>query len=375
MPENNLLSYEQLKALAEAVGRGYKNPSFTFSLNKNDFSAKDAEQALQIQLQCLCGYDPVKGECDYHTFERNIPTVCSLIETAISTATPKSVVNQYERFCEFKTFGYNQEPTFYQRTTNASRRRALTFISRGAKAGVYDTFRLEGRDFRGRKFTITAGSEMTFEDFITNRRTFAELMSVVEEGRNKRLQEVITEALVGAVKTLQTANKHAATGFVATEFQERLSIADSYGSAPSTIVCTKAFANKLGASVSFDAMSDRMKEEFYANGGFLGMYTGRYPIVVLDQSYTDETNTVKEINDGVCYILPNTASDSAKPIKLGTVGGPHVKYIDNQLDWSLRFDMFQEYAIAIVVDNDICAYIDLSLLPAGQTASDYGIEE
>lgn len=366
-----ILSQDQLRQMAMSLGKSYNNKATKFSLNGVEVSSNAIESAFVRQLQLLSGLDETTNTINIHRFSENQHRCFELMETAVDSALPKKVLQQYYRFVETKNFEENERPVFYQRITSSSRRRALRYVSLGSRAGIYNVFKLSGRDFDSKVFTVTGASELSFEDFITQRITFSDVMDIMLEGIDKRVQEEITGCLIGCIKNMQPANKHAATGFVKSEFDARVSIADSYGTAPSTIICTAEFARNL--KPDFDAMSDRMKEEAYSKGGFLGMYDGRHPIAILDQSYKDETNMVKEMNDGLCFIIPNTAGHNGQPIKLGQIGKTHMRKIEDEATWGMRIDMFKTFSIALVVDNDICAYVDLSLTPENDDASSYGL--
>ena len=139
-----LLKNNELKDLASALGKAMVSPTLNFSYAGETLSLNSLDSAFRDQMRILCGYDEVTGRQDVHVFEQNEPLVYSLMETVINEAAPKKVEQQYKGLCEFKRFGENERPVFRLRVTNASRRRALKFISRGAIAGIYDALELAG---------------------------------------------------------------------------------------------------------------------------------------------------------------------------------------------------------------------------------------
>lgn len=371
-----LLSEKQLKDLAVATKIAINSPSCNFSYAGKNCSAAELEATMKNQLQELVGYNASSKEIDFHKFEQNEPLIFSLMETMVSEASMKKVEEQYKGIAEFKNFGMTEKPVFRIKVTNSSRRRALTYISRGAIAGIYDVFELAGESFEGKIFDIVGAGRISFMAFITNEITLSDIMDIILEGFNKRLIEAISEAVVGMIKNLNPYNKRGASGFSADLFDSLLQIADSYGTAPSYIYCTKNFASKLFPYTTADhnAYTDAMKTELYRNGGYLRNYKGMHPIVIIEQSYDDgdKTYSKKIMNDGICLIVPNNGLVNGKPIKIGRLGSTHMRRRE-QTDYSIAIEAFQSYSLAVVVDDDLFAYIDASLLQTGETLGNYGL--
>ena len=370
-----LLKNNELKDLASALGKAMVSPTLNFSYAGETLSLNSLDSAFRDQMRILCGYDEVTGRQDVHVFEQNEPLVYSLMETVINEAAPKKVEQQYKGLCEFKRFGENERPVFRLRVTNASRRRALKFISRGAIAGIYDAFELAGDVAEGKIFDLVGAGRISYMNFITGEFTMTDVMDIILEGFDKRVIEAISSALVGLVKNLQTQNKKGATGFSADLFDSLLSIADTYGTAPSYIFCTKLFAQKLFpyTTGTYSAYTDEQKAELFRNGGWLRNYKGMHPIVIIEQSYEDETYTKKVMKDGLCLIMPNNGLVNGLPIKIGEIGSTHVRR-RNTTDWALEVEAFKQYSVTIVCDNDLFAYIDTSLLEDGESLTTYSVE-
>jgi hypothetical protein len=101
--------------------------------------------------------------------------------------------------------------------------------------------------------------------------------------------------------------------------------------------------------------SDAMKDEMWRNG-YLGNYKG-HQVVVLRQSWTDETNTTKVIDPSYAWIIPGGAE---KPIKIAFEGDTMIKEEDND-DWSKGIHFYKKVGVAAIVNNDICVYRNESL--------------
>ena len=133
-----------------------------------------------------------------------------------------------------------------------------------------------------------------------------------------------------------------------------LATADAYGK--STIYCTFEFAATMLPTGSWSAMSDNMKEQLWNNGAFT-TYKG-HTVVILPQSFEDETNTTKVIDPSICYIIPTGAE---KPVKVAFEGQAQVKSFENR-DWSTEIQTYQKLGVATyLVNPGICVYENSSL--------------
>lgn len=359
-----LLNEEGLIKLAKKVGLANRDITCSVQIGDKEFSAASLECGLREQLRLLCGYNERTKRCDVHEFNKNQELACQIMEIAIDSARdPRKVAQQYAAIAEMKTFGEEERPVFYIRQTLASKRRAMQYVKRGAKAGIYDSFELASDKIDGHVFTITASGRLSYEQFISGEFTLADIMDIINEGTQKRLQEILAALLGDTIRKMPQTNKKMANGFAKEMFDELLDKSDSYGAGNSTIYCCKSFARKMAAGVQSSGLqlSNNMKEELFKNGGWFGTYPGGSPIIIIEQSYTDETNTEKVMNEGYCFIIPNGIGSDAKPVKLGQMGKTHIRKRETT-DWGIVIDSFQQYAVAIVVQNDIFAYIDCDLL-------------
>jgi hypothetical protein len=131
-----------------------------------------------------------------------------------------------------------------------------------------------------------------------------------------------------------------------------LAIADSYGT-KADIYCTFEFAATMVPAEGW--VSDDMKNAKW-NNGYLGNYKG-HKVIVLPQSYEDETNAVKVIDPSYAWIIP---SGSAKPVKIAFEGGTIVDEYVNY-DRSREVQVYKKVGVRAVFSNDICVYQNTSL--------------
>ena len=102
--------------------------------------------------------------------------------------------------------------------------------------------------------------------------------------------------------------------------------------------------------------SNTMKEQFW-NNGYFSSYKG-HNVIILPQSFEDETNAKKVIDPSLAYIIPTGAE---KPVKVAFEGAAQVKSFENR-DWSTEIQTYQKLGVATyLVNPGICVYENTSL--------------
>ena len=171
------------------------------------------------------------------------------------------------------------------------------------------------------------------------------------EGLDECIYLEIERALKAAVSDVPTANFHEENQFNETEMDRLVAIADSYGQA--TIYCTFEFAATMIPSEGW--ISDDMRNQKW-NNGYLGNYKG-HRVIVLPQSYEDETNAVKVIDPAYAWIIPTGAD---KPVKVALEGQAIVREIENA-DMSREVQIYKKLGVCAIITNNICVYRNTSL--------------
>ena len=81
-------------------------------------------------------------------------------------------------------------------------------------------------------------------------------------------------------------------------------------------------------------------------------------MIVLPQSFEDETNAKKVINPSYCWIIPTGAE---KPVKVAFEGQTAVKEHENA-DWSREIQTYKKFGVAVYNQNPgICIYKNSAL--------------
>lgn len=338
------LNKTDLIKLAKTVANANPSSKVAYSFGEDQFSYADLNDTLRAELRELAG--------TYQLYRENKNTIFELIEQTIDDILPRRVLEQYGQFAEIKTFGQGEKPVFTQKITMASKRRAKQFVTKVGLAGVYEVFKLDGQSYEVPTSAFGGAAQIGFEEFLDGRVDFAEVLDIVMEGLDECVYLEIERALKGAVTNLQAANKSSQTAFVEAEMDRLISIADAYGQ--STIYCTYEFAATMVPETGW--ISDNMKDQKW-NNGYLANYKG-HRVIVLPQSYEDETNTVKVIDPAYAWIIPTGGND--KPVKVAFEGQTLVDERKNY-DWSREVQVYKKLGVAAIITNNICVYVNTNL--------------
>lgn len=340
------MNFNDTLQLAKAVAKASKSAPVAYSFGDKTYQYSEMCDTLRDEFKALAP--------DFRTYKINQNTIFALLEQTVEDVLPGRVLEMYSAFAEIKIFRQSEKPIFTQKTTVASRRRAKQFIGKVGLAGLYEVFKLDGRSYEVTTNAIGGAAQIGFEEFLDGRVDFAEVLDIVMEGLDECIYVEIEKQLLGAVENVQATNKSTQTYFDEAEMDRLLSIADSYGK--SAIYCTFEFAATM---VPSDArMSDAMREAMWDNG-YLGNYKG-HQVIVLPQSYEDETNTTKVIDPSYAWIIPVGAE---KPVKIAFEGGTIVDEYTNY-DRSREIQIYKKVGVRAIFSNAICVYRNTSLTRA-----------
>ena len=338
------LQFNDMLTLAKTVARANSASPVAYSFGDKKFSYKELNDTLRDEFKELAG--------TYSLYRENKNTIFSLIEQTIEDVLPQRVMEQYSQFAEIKQFAQGDKPIFVQKITQASRRRAKQFIGKVGLAGLYEVFKLDGQSYEVTTNAIGGAASIGFEEFLDGRVDFAEVLDIVLEGLDACIYVEIEKQLRGAIGNIQVANKSSQTTFVEKEMDRLISIADAYGG-KSAIYCAFEFAATIVPDSGW--ISEDHKNQRW-NNGYIANYKG-HDVIVLPQSYEDETNEVKVIDPSYAYIIPVGAE---KPVKIALEGGAIVDEYNNY-DRSREVQIYKKIGVRAVFSNAICVYQNSSL--------------
>ena len=339
-----MLNKEQLIELAKANAKASLNPSTTFSFNGQKLSANALNATFEKELNEL-GKTP-------QLFRENQNLIYTLLEVGLTEVLPVRVLQSYGQFADVQTYPQGTKPVFKVRVSEASKKRAKQFVTKVGLAGRYETFKLDGYSLEVPTSAYGGAARVEWEEMLDGRFTMNDYYSLVLEGLDEAVYREIAKSLKAAVENIGAANKTSQSTFDEGEMDRLLQTADAYGR--STIYCTFEFAATMIPDK--DWASSEMKNQLWTNGYFT-TYKG-HNVIILPQSFEDETNTKKVIDPQYAYIIPTGAE---KPVKVAFEGSAQVKSFDNR-DWSTEINTYQKLGVATyMVNPGICVYTNTEL--------------
>lgn len=340
-----MLSKTSLIELAKATAKASLTPNVAFTFGEEKLSYEALENTFRKEMNELAG--------SWASYRENKNTIFQIMEIMLTEVLPPKVLADYGRFADVRRFPQGTRPRFYQKISEASRRRAKQFVTKVGLAGRYEVFKLDGTELEVSTTAYGGAAQIAFEEFLDGRIQMSDVYDIVLEGMDEAVYKEIAKALVAMTANLPTHNMVVESSFVETEMDQLLQIADVYGKA--TIYCTFEFAATMLPQTGW--VSDEMRNTRWANG-YLGNYKS-HDVIVLPQSFEDETNSVKVIDPSYAYIIPSGAE---KPIKVAFEGDAQVKEIESQDDWSRVIHTYQKFGVAVVgLNPGLCAYRNTSL--------------
>ena len=295
-----------------------------------EFAAEnyDYEAALHDELAKLMTKDG--KHFNRHVFNRNKEDVFELLEENLQEVLPQNIKSALDMFVEVKNYAQGQRPEF--RVTRG-KIRGKQFVTRATESGNYETFRLDRDRFDLYIQAIGGAGYVDFERYLDGLESMTDIYEVIQEGIVDRLFEMVQGCLLNSWNAAgrPARNKVATNQFNPTAMKKLCNTVAPYGSP--VIYCTPEFAAEMvnaivysnaspawvGGKISDQDMID-IRER-----GYIGKFQG-VPVVVMPQSWTDETNTKLQFNPAFAYVLP---AGKEKIIKMAFEGSPYFREWDD----------------------------------------------
>lgn len=312
-----------------------------------EFSAQDVNETLREELKAFNNYA-------YYRANKNV--LFQLIEEIANVVVPKRVIEVFGSFAEVKNVAPGEKIVFKQRTGVSRGKRFVTVASEYA---TYRTFNLDSKEITMSPRVYAGAAILELGDFLTGRVDMSELMDIIIEGLTDSIYREVQRALKASIDAPErpAANKASVSGFDATHFDKILNAVAAYGDSVS-IYCTRAFASKMYNIPGWSATPTSAMQDLndIREMGYIGRYKGA-DVVLLEQSFEDETNTTKVVDDAFVYLIP---SGKDKPVKIGIEGGTLIDEVRLQ-DGSTEIQAQHMFDIAVVSHNYWGIYEDTSL--------------
>ena len=315
----------------------------------SEFTAADLENSLREQLSAFQ---------DYKYLRKHAADLYEIIEEVANIVIPRKVLEQFGGFAEIRRKGYGEKISFTVRT---GKYRGKKFVTKAGDQGIYKTFTLDNKELVMQPRVYAGATRLEIEDFLLGRISMSELLNVLTEALEEKLYIEIQKALIASFNAPDrpAANKYTGTGLIMDEFDKLINTVRAYGDSVN-IYCTFAFASKLynnpgWTTVTNPKISDRDVEDI-RNQGYVGTYKG-CNVIILNQSFTDDTNTETIVNDAYAYIMPVGAE---KPVKIAFEGPTFVRNFTDAV-LSQEISLEQMFDVAVLSHNYWAIYKDTSL--------------
>lgn len=289
-------------------------------------------------------------------FERNKLDIYEIITAVADEIVPKDVRSQLGIFADVEVLPQGKTKKF---TRRLGRNRAKMFLTTAALSGVYETFRLDKTSFEIGMNAIGGAGRIDFERMLDGQETMGEIMEIISESLVESVLNEVQKALISAATDMsnlnQATNYTAMTGFNATEMQKLVNVARAYG--PSVaIFATPEFITDMGADAIVPGIAGTAQGVYSPDDidsihktGFIQIFRGT-PIVPIQQSFVDETNTTTWINPQFAYILP---AGQEKVVKI-IMEGQTQMYDHKNRDNSYEIHFYKKMGVGILTYHNWC---------------------
>lgn len=336
------MNFSELIKIARNLSTGSAPAPLSFAMEDGQtitISPETMEETLRDELFKLCSTE--------EGFRRHSLDLCTLIKESVDLNLPPKINKFFNGFAVTRQYGMNDRPVFKVNDRRATVNRGKTFVTLGSSAGVYEVFRLGAqREYTIHFQPIVAAIQVQFEEFINGRLSWNELLAIIEEGMEDRIYEMVVAAMDKVEKSLPAANKGTAATFDEVgrkAFEKVLATVSVYGQP--VIFCTELFAREITEGTDWASEEEKKARR---NIGYLANYKGAR-INILPQTFEDETNTVKKVDDSKAYILPG-GQDGI--INVCFQGPTHARTVENE-DWSHELQTYKRVGVAIHSYNDL----------------------
>lgn len=280
-------------------------------------------------------------------YEENKYALFEIITEVVDERLPRDLGQILDGFVEVHQYGNNDVPEIELRRKN-HQWRGRSFVTLGTPAGQYEVFKIAKPGRLPIAMTAATGAvAIPYEDFVNGRVDWNELIEIVEQGILDVIYSEVIRNFDFVRKQLPAANQKSSTDFEEDVLSDLLGITEAYGSP--TILCTARFARKITDGAEWASEAEKLARR---KVGYMTDYKNA-KIVVLPQTFMDETNEVKALDDETAYIIPE---GDQSIFHLALQGETHMKEFNEQGDWSKELHLYKKFGVGSVVNYGVTVY-------------------
>ena len=309
-----------------------------------EFAAEnyDYEAALHDELvKLLCDES---GRINRYKFERNKIDLFELLSQNLDEVLPQSVEQAIYMFAEVMRVPQGSRPEFL---VTRGKQRGKQFVTRATESGNYETFRLDRDRFDVYPVAIGGAGYVDFERYLDGVESIQDIYDVINEGMLDRIFEMVQEALLSTwdLAGRPARNKVSVNAFDPAAMKKLCNTVAAYGTP--VIYCSPEFAAEMVNAIVYNnttKISDQDMIEVRERG-YIGKFQG-VNVIVMPQSFTDETNTKLAMNPSLAYVIP---TGKEKLVKLVFEGGSYFReWNDHEGDNSITIQAYTKVGVAVV---------------------------
>ena len=309
----------------------------------SEFAAEnyDYETALHDELvKLLCDES---GRFDRRKYRRNKEDLFELLEENLDEVLPRSVESAINMFAEIMRVPQGSRVEFL---VTRGKQRGRQFVTRATPSGNYESFRLDRDRFDVYPVAIGGSGIIDFERYLDGAESIADIYEVINAGMVDRIFEMIQEALLATwnMAGRPARNKIATNTFDATAMTKLCTTVAAYG-AP-VIYCSPEFAAEMVNAIIYNNTTKISDQDMVdvRERGYIGKFHG-VPVVVMPQSFTDETNTKLAMNPSFAYVIP---AGREKLVKVAFEGNSFFREWEHEGDNGIQIQAYTKVGVGVV---------------------------
>jgi len=308
-----------------------------------NFSTQNVNDALREEMRALAG--------SINEFQRNKHDIFDIIITAADEVVPKKVMDAVGMFAEVVSVPQGQKIMFKTKKGHA---RARKFLTQVGLSGLYETFRLDNDTFELQGMAVGGAARIDFERMLDGADNMADLMDIITTGLTDAVFVQIHKALRAAVETTNRPDTNLVIDnvFNAESMQRLVNVVRAYG-AGAVIFAPPEFVAAMGpdaivpVGTNYQGIYHPQDIDAIHNTGFITLFRGT-PIVQMQQSFVDDTNTTTWVDPQIAYVLP---TGGEKIVKVGLEGQTQMWDFINP-DQSIEIHTYKKMGSAILAYNN-----------------------
>lgn len=338
---------QELKDLALCAAMGTAPANYT---------AETVDEALRGEMAKLAS--------NLNEFMRNRYDIYNIIIETADQVVPKKVLSAMGAYADVQVVPQGQKAIF--KRGKLGKARARKFVTQVGLSGLYETFRLDQENFELSAHALGGAATIDFERFLDGAENMAELMEIVTEGLTDAVYIEVQRALRRAVEegNFPANNKVSVNGWKPEEMMKIITNVRSYGD-NAVIFAPPEFIAAMGPDAIVPIPTAGTQVVYHPqdidqihNVGFINLFRG-CPVIMMQQSFTDENNEKVWIDPQMAYVLPS--GRDSKIVKV-VMEGPTVIWDFTNRDQSMEIHTYKKIGAAILTYNDWGIYQNTEII-------------